>query len=153
MMLDDDFPPAKVFGTWDAPVTDMAEPIDVPTELACVYCGERFREGDNGAVMPLSGFAQHRECSLRSVWGGIGHHVDHARYCRGELGTDAGLTHRQSSLLVWAHFHGKLVTEETLAALRDGEAIMCSRCLMVSHNPEDVRQGYCGNCHEFTGAP
>jgi hypothetical protein len=30
-------------------------------------------------------------------------------------------------------------------------AFTCPKCLMVSHNPEDERQGYCGNCHEFTG--
>lgn len=119
MNLDDDFPPAKVFGTWDAPVTDMAEPIDVPLELSCIYCGQGFREGDNGAIMPLTGMAQHRECSLRSVWGGIGHHVDHARYCRGELGTDAGLSYYLSAQLVWAHFHGAPVTEAELERWRE----------------------------------
>lgn len=28
-------------------------------------------------------------------------------------------------------------------------AIRCRKCLMVSDNPNDVREKYCGNCHEF----
>ena len=27
----------------------------------------------------------------------------------------------------------------------------CPRCGMTSHNPKDVEQGYCGNCHDWTG--
>lgn len=27
----------------------------------------------------------------------------------------------------------------------------CPKCGMTSYHPEDVRQGYCGSCHEFTG--
>jgi hypothetical protein len=143
---------AKVFGIWDAPITDGAEQIDVPTDLACIHCRETFHEGDNGAIMP-TGFAEHRECGLRAVWGGIGHHVDHERYCRGRLGCDAGLSRRQSALLVWACSHGKTVAEETLSALRDGNAIMCSRCGRVSYDPEDVRHGYCHDCRKLTGVP
>lgn len=114
----DDLPPVRAFGEWDAPITDDAEWIDVPTGLVCVHCGEPFAEGDNGAIMP-TGFAEHRECGYRGVMGGIGHHVDHARYCRGELGTDAGLSRRQSALLVWRHLVERdLVTEAELEELR-----------------------------------
>lgn len=28
----------------------------------------------------------------------------------------------------------------------------CPDCGMTSYHPEDVRQGYCGNCHAFTGS-
>lgn len=90
------------FGQWDAPMTDGAEWIEVPTDESCMYCQEPFEEGDNGAIMP-NGFAQHRECGLRSVWGGIGHLVDHVRYCNGEYGPDAGLSYRASARLVWRH--------------------------------------------------
>ncbi len=45
----------------------------------------------------------HRECQLRTVMGGIGHLVDHERYCHG-VGPDAGLSRRRSSLLVWEWF-------------------------------------------------
>lgn len=27
----------------------------------------------------------------------------------------------------------------------------CPRCGMTSHNPNDAREGYCGNCHDWTG--
>ena len=27
----------------------------------------------------------------------------------------------------------------------------CPRCGMVSHNPNDEAEGYCGNCHDYTG--
>jgi hypothetical protein len=29
----------------------------------------------------------------------------------------------------------------------------CPRCLMTSSNPNDEREGYCGNCHTWTGTP
>lgn len=27
----------------------------------------------------------------------------------------------------------------------------CPRCGMTSFNPNDIAQGYCGNCHDWTG--
>ena len=27
----------------------------------------------------------------------------------------------------------------------------CPRCGMTSHHPKDIEQGYCGNCHDWTG--
>jgi hypothetical protein len=27
----------------------------------------------------------------------------------------------------------------------------CPRCDMTSHNPTDLMEGYCGNCHDYTG--
>jgi hypothetical protein len=27
----------------------------------------------------------------------------------------------------------------------------CAQRGMVSHNPNDVREGYCGNCHDWSG--
>lgn len=32
-------------------------------------------------------------------------------------------------------------------------SITCPRCASTSYNPEDVRQGYCGHCHDWTGRP
>ena len=31
----------------------------------------------------------------------------------------------------------------------DGASITCGRCGATSHNPEDVAQHYCGECHRF----
>jgi len=32
-------------------------------------------------------------------------------------------------------------------------SITCPRCGMTSYHPEDIRQGYCGNCHDWTSEP
>lgn len=29
--------------------------------------------------------------------------------------------------------------------------ITCPQCGMTSYNPNDIAQGYCGNCHDWTG--
>jgi len=29
-------------------------------------------------------------------------------------------------------------------------SITCPRCGLTSYHPDDVRQGYCGNCHDWT---
>lgn len=34
---------------------------------------------------------------------------------------------------------------------RSGRNFKCPRCGAVSWNSNDVREGYCGRCHEFTG--
>ena len=26
----------------------------------------------------------------------------------------------------------------------------CPLCLMTSYHPSDIREGYCGNCHDWT---
>jgi hypothetical protein len=30
------------------------------------------------------------------------------------------------------------------------ESITCPVCLMTSYNPNDIREGYCGNCSAWT---
>lgn len=42
----------------------------------------------------------HRACSLRSALGGIGHLLAHDYWCTQRHDPDAGLTYRQSALLV-----------------------------------------------------
>ena len=37
--------------------------------------------------------------------------------------------------------------------LEEGKAIQCLTCHMVSHNPNDVEQRYCGKCHKFHEDP
>lgn len=108
-----------VFGTWDAPLTDGAERLMCPPESeSCIHCREHFKGHDNGAILP-GGAHVHRECHLRAVLGGIGHLVDHARYCTGELGPDAGLTYRQSAWLVWrTHVEWERFTVEDIESIR-----------------------------------
>lgn len=65
--------------------------------MTCYLCEEEILEGEDRA--DIINVDAHRECSLRSVIGGIGHLIDHAHFCRG-VGPDAGLDYRTSSLLV-----------------------------------------------------
>jgi ribosomal protein S27AE len=39
-----------------------------------------------------------------------------------------------------------------LSLREDGgvESFTCPRCGMTSHHPDDARDGYCGNCHDWT---
>lgn len=32
-------------------------------------------------------------------------------------------------------------------------SITCPRCGRTSYNPNDIREGYCGYCHDWTGTP
>lgn len=64
----------------------------------CAHCTEPILPGEDRA--DIRSMDAHRECSLRSTLGGIGHLLDHAHFCHGELGTDAGLDRRTSALMV-----------------------------------------------------
>ena len=112
-----------VFGEWDAPVTDDATPIDTPVGDPCVWCMEKIQPGDDGGI-DFGGHAVHKECSLRNVLGGIGHHVNHPRYCNSAgLGPDAGLSRRLSAILVWqGHTRGMWPTEKQLDQWRESGA-------------------------------
>jgi len=63
----------------------------------CVLCDEPLAPGEKSASLaqPI-----HRECSLRSVIGGIGHLLDHNHFCTTLHDPDAGLDYRTSALLV-----------------------------------------------------
>ena len=64
--------------------------------VMCVLCGEYMATSDAWDA----GLLSHRECSLREVLGGIGHLIDHAHFCLVKHDPDAGMTYRQSALLV-----------------------------------------------------
>lgn len=34
-----------------------------------------------------------------------------------------------------------------------GPSITCPKCLRTSHHPMDIREGYCGACHDWTSHP
>lgn len=77
--------------------------------MICAHCSEQIRADEERAdIITLD---VHRECALRSVMGGIGHLLDHAHFCQGELGPDAGLDYRTSALLVDVWIHRKGVEE------------------------------------------
>lgn len=63
----------------------------------CELCGEVCHRQDRALVSPL---VAHRECLLREGIGGIGHLIAHDYWCTQRHDPDAGLTYRQSALLV-----------------------------------------------------
>ena len=44
--------------------------------------------------------------------------------------------------------HGAWMSRLTVADLPP--SVTCPRCGMTSFNENDVEQGYCGNCHDWT---
>lgn len=54
--------------------------------MICYYCEEDILPENRADIITLDA---HKECALREVLGGIGHHLDHAHFCKGELGPDA----------------------------------------------------------------
>lgn len=83
----------------------------------CLLCGEEIVVTDMPPQLigTLGGprYA-HRECNLREVLGGIGHLVAHEYWCKQQHDPDAGLTYRQSALLVyqWVQIIGVEATAE-----------------------------------------
>lgn len=79
--------------------------------MTCEHCGEAITLEDEPAVtigvMDAKGHGRqgfvHRTCQLREVTGGIGHLIAHEYWCLQKHDPDAGLTMRQSGLLVDAY--------------------------------------------------
>jgi hypothetical protein len=61
----------------------------------CVLCDDPLFGPSVSTAQPM-----HRECGLRSTIGGIGHLIAHDYWCTERHDPDAGLTYRQSALLV-----------------------------------------------------
>lgn len=64
--------------------------------MICVLCNE-VMDGEASASLAQP---MHRACGLRSTIGGIGHLIAHDYWCTERSDPDAGLTYRQSALLV-----------------------------------------------------
>ena len=103
--------PKLLLGQEEATIDDKGRVLVAKNKRDRLGSDFVMRLGDNGCIYP-TGLATHRECALRAVHGGIGHLVDHERYCYGERDPDAGLTKRQSSVLVWRHVVDKLPVGE-----------------------------------------
>lgn len=103
----------KYFGlAWASGICDDGEQVVTPVGDPCLLCGEPIEDNDQGTFMfdaadVMRGTAPtmrpaHRECSLRSVLGGIGHLEDHHHWCQHEGDPDGGRSYRQSALEVWS---------------------------------------------------
>ena len=85
---------------------------------SCVMCGEPIPDVEPADPDPVFTLftedgprSAHRECGLREVLGGIGHLIAHEYWCLQHHDPDAGLTYRQSALLVDAYVGIMGVTE------------------------------------------
>lgn len=41
--------------------------------------------------------------------------------------------------------------QEAVDKILNQESITCPVCQMTSYNAGDIREGYCSNCHDWTG--
>lgn len=74
----------------------------------CLLCGEEIHDlsltvGTIGADGQPRLVPVHHECNLREVMGGIGHIIAHPYWCKERHDPDAGLTYRQSAMLVYSY--------------------------------------------------
>ena len=88
---------------WPSGVCDNGTQVPTPIGVECILCETPVQEGDRGNFMGSEKglVPAHRECSMRSVLGGIGHHEDHQLWCLQRHDPDGGRSYRQSALEVW----------------------------------------------------
>lgn len=98
---------APFFGEpWPSGVCDYGVQVPTPIGELCLHCDEPIEEGQQGTFMfDLHGGRRptHRECSLRSVLGGIAHMRRTCSCFGGTDDPDGGMPYRRSALLVWAY--------------------------------------------------
>lgn len=106
---------SEYFGDpWPSGLCDLGTQVETPTGAPCWFCDVPIDSDDQGTFVYsfLEGIPVrlplHKECSLRSIVGGIGHLEDHRRWCMDAEDPDGGRTRRQSALEVWewVHTHG-----------------------------------------------
>lgn len=96
---------ALYFGEpWPSGICDDGTRIPTPVGKECLLCETLIDGRDRGTFMggPEGPAPVHRECSFRSVMGGIGHWQDHYYWCIQHGDPDGGETYRESALKVWA---------------------------------------------------
>lgn len=105
-----DAPPGTYFfgEPWPSGICDEGERVQTP-DGCCFFCETPLAEGDQGSFLgngieridPLGTYLPvHRECSLRSVLGGI-KHVLCVAHSLGDC-EPSEVTYRVSALMVWA---------------------------------------------------
>jgi hypothetical protein len=88
---------------WPSGVCDDGRQVPTPLDRPCFMCEVPIKEGDQGSFIFAENGAEpiHKECSLRSVLGGIGHLTDHTFWCTRMGDPDGGKSYRASALAVW----------------------------------------------------
>lgn len=106
----------RQFGTyfgepWPSGICDEGTRVDTPVGEHCELCNEPIQvfeqgsfigalHGEEGAWVSVLA-PVHKECSLRSVMGGIGHLTNHLVWCVDKHDPDAGFSYRESAIRVW----------------------------------------------------
>lgn len=96
---------------WPSGICDTGTQVETPVGEHCELCDEPVQlfdqgsfigslRGEEGNFVPVIA-PVHRECSLRSVLGGIGHLQNHSVWCVLKHDPDAGFSYRESALKVW----------------------------------------------------
>lgn len=88
---------------WPSGICDEGTQVPTPVDENCAMCHEPIDPHHQGSFIGTEyGLAPiHKECSLRSVLGGIGHLTNHLHWCLEEGDPDGGYGYRRSSLMVW----------------------------------------------------
>lgn len=89
---------------WPSGICEYGQRVATPVGHPCAMCKEPIEAHHQGTFLGiLSCYLTpvHRECSLRSVIGGIGHLEDCAKWCKELHDPDGGRSYRQSALEVW----------------------------------------------------
>jgi hypothetical protein len=94
---------------WPSGVCDEGIQVVTPVGEECIFCETPIEPTDQGSFIGSLEdlIPAHKECSLRSVMGGIGHLRDHFFWCRDKGDPDGGLGYRESALQVWRYMRGE----------------------------------------------
>lgn len=95
---------------WPSGICDYGIQVPTPVGVPCHLCDLLIEEDDRGSFIyalsttaPPARLPVHRECSLRSVVGGIGHLMNHPLWCTCRHDPDAEMSYRESALAVWEY--------------------------------------------------
>lgn len=65
------------------------------------------------------------------------------------MAADFQFTEEQKAAMAKAVFDNDYSEMKRLKTLGRWPYIACPKCGMVSYNPNDILERYCGNCHQF----
>jgi hypothetical protein len=90
----------RFFGEpWPSGVCDDGVQVATPVGSVCLLCSDPIEAGDQGSFF-ADGSPEHRECSLRSVIGGI-EHLTAGPHAVGTCYDGSTLSYRESAIQAW----------------------------------------------------
>ena len=110
------------------------------------------------AAKPTMSEADDQAVILAELMAGTGLTEAQIRALHDECGHDNAMTMRRLAEIAEARGTrfvyvegGFMGAPVTVVDTKDAKSFTCPVCKRVSHNPNDLREGYCGACHDFTG--